>query len=909
MLFGDDGDDVIIARGGNDTVYGGNGRDMLDGGGGNDQLFGEDGGIPNAAEDGPGGYEVLMGGTGDDVLDGGLGGDMLDGGMGDDRYVFNPGWAQDKVIENVDPMQSQAGADDLQDVLDFVAVRNDLSFDILPGRIVVSDPIGNTVTYVAAMPPALEVESILGGPGADLYTIIGQATHGMFLNGGRGSDTYLVTDTVPQQVPLDPVAGEIFITDVGDIWNIDSLVIEGTRIVDTLALSRTAAKLNAKTIRYSSPGGDGGIDVIDLFGRAGDDLFYLESTPPGIPVGVTGNEGSDEFSLGVHIAETRFTDLTVIAVDTEDNSTVGDLVDDIQAVVDQTLFDEGYPLQVLTVAVNETTMEVEFSVNADVGTIIAVAPGQLPIAYDGNFRLAEDFVFDLTIDPDALVPFATGKTLDRLDGETPDDPVRIIGGDAADPGVDVLNAYDTADGTSDTGALERDMDGFLRIKGLDLPVDQLLDEIEDIGRFGDAANPGITLGRGDDTFTVHTTNRNLLVEGDLVERFTRVNGGDGDDTIDVIEINGTTRIEGGRDDDDLLVNVAESLDVNIHADLTLDGEHGGDFNLVNLVGAGDAGNPVINVYDSGDAGSGSDMLEINGTIENDQFLLRAFDNGDRAAGYGFVTLIHDPDGPGLTYERVNYQNNAMVGLNGGVTVNALGGDDHFAVDGTPAAMFLNGSAGNDTFQIGQMFNSRRVSTGPNASVAPGDEFKTTQTTRGFLSEGATENLVAEGGVGEDRFIVFRNTAAIALNGGPDDDTFIVRAFISIEPIPGAPQEDATINGGEGADRIEYVINAPVIIDGGDGFDTVIIIGTEADDEFVVTEDGVFGAGLNVQFSNVEPASRPTRAVASRLPLSTTMTSVSSSGCAARSASTKGSESSSSSAGISTKMGRSSSFMT
>ena len=47
------------------------------------------------------------------------------------------------------------------------------------------------------------------------------------------------------------------------------------------------------------------------------------------------------------------------------------------------------------------------------------------------------------------------------------------------------------------------------------------------------------------------------------------------------------------------------------------------------------------------------------------------------------------------------------------------------------------------------------------------------------------------------------------------------------------------------------MNAPVNIDGGDGFDTVIVIGTEFNDDFVVTENGVFGAGLNVLFIRVE----------------------------------------------------------
>ena len=60
-----------------------------------------------------------------------------------------------------------------------------------------------------------------------------------------------------------------------------------------------------------------------------------------------------------------------------------------------------------------------------------------------------------------------------------------------------------------------------------------------------------------------------------------------------------------------------------------------------------------------------------------------------------------------------------------------------------------------------------------------------------------------------------------------------------------------MSGGAGQDLIQYAVNAPVNIDGGDGFDTVVVIGTEFNDDFVVTPNGVFGAGLNVNFVNVE----------------------------------------------------------
>lgn len=63
-----------------------------------------------------------------------------------------------------------------------------------------------------------------------------------------------------------------------------------------------------------------------------------------------------------------------------------------------------------------------------------------------------------------------------------------------------------------------------------------------------------------------------------------------------------------------------------------------------------------------------------------------------------------------------------------------------------------------------------------------------------------------------------------------------------------------MSGGAGADLIQYAMNAPVNIDGGDGFDRVIIIGTEFGDDVVVTRDAIYGTGLNVNYVNIESLS-------------------------------------------------------
>ncbi|MCP4707387.1 MAG: hypothetical protein GY869_02075, partial [Planctomycetes bacterium] len=79
---------------------------------------------------------------------------------------------------------------------------------------------------------------------------------------------------------------------------------------------------------------------------------------------------------------------------------------------------------------------------------------------------------------------------------------------------------------------------------------------------------------------------------------------------------------------------------------------------------------------------------------------------------------------------------------------------------------------------------------------------------------------------------------------------MVRAFV-IKGTNDLASVDTDLEGGAGDDLIQYNVNAPLSIDGGIGIDTIIVIGTEMDDNFIITEDGVWGAGLSVDFVGVE----------------------------------------------------------
>ena len=46
-----------------------------------------------------------------------------------------------------------------------------------------------------------------------------------------------------------------------------------------------------------------------------------------------------------------------------------------------------------------------------------------------------------------------------------------------------------------------------------------------------------------------------------------------------------------------------------------------------------------------------------------------------------------------------------------------------------------------------------------------------------------------------------------------------------------------IRAGGGEDEVQYNVNAPVNVDGGTGFDKLVVLGTEFADDFAITDKG------------------------------------------------------------------------
>ena len=278
--------------------------------------------------------------------------------------------------------------------------------------------------------------------------------------------------------------------------------------------------------------------------------------------------------------------------------------------------------------------------------------------------------------------------------------------------------------------------------------------------------------------------------------------------------------------------------------LSIDGQRGSDHVTAFFAGATYAASypalghahpiSLVDVHDSGDPADGTNKLDVylpNDELISDNLLLRR----------NFLALMPTD----ATAERINYDYTSNRGLG----IFGRDGDDRFALDDNSVMTTIDGGRGDDRFQVGQMFQSTREF---DKIPFKDDVFETVETTRGFLSNGITHDTTLFGGQGDDRFTVFHNTATLALNGESGNDTFIVRAFAlkgsqAIDPN----QKITSIFGGLGNDFVEYTDNAPVNIDGGAGTDTVVVIGTEFSDTFVINRDGVYGAGLFVRMLAIE----------------------------------------------------------
>jgi Ca2+-binding RTX toxin-like protein len=253
----------------------------------------------------------------------------------------------------------------------------------------------------------------------------------------------------------------------------------------------------------------------------------------------------------------------------------------------------------------------------------------------------------------------------------------------------------------------------------------------------------------------------------------------------------------------------------------VDGQGSDDVVLVNFMG--EFYQAYTNVFDSGS--TFGDELAIEGTIANDDVLIRASD-----AGLGLVALLPVEGSDKSKLERVNFWK--TEGRDEGVdivSVDTGAGADRITLDGTLSAIAIDSGAGDDEIFVGQQFDTERSAAGANVQVE--DQFSTEATMGGHLSAGVKHATSITAGSGDDTVTVLHTSAPLALSGKSGDDTFNIHLFVDDDNNP--------------------IMNGPVTVIGGTGEDLLNVVGSEGDDTFVYTSEGVSASGVSIQSISIE----------------------------------------------------------
>ncbi|MFP6666396.1 MAG: hypothetical protein VB876_03735, partial [Pirellulales bacterium] len=219
----------------------------------------------------------------------------------------------------------------------------------------------------------------------------------------------------------------------------------------------------------------------------------------------------------------------------------------------------------------------------------------------------------------------------------------------------------------------------------------------------------------------------------------------------------------------------------------------------------------------------------------------------------------------LDYQRVVYDRSLE-----GVEVRGGRGNDTFISDDTMAAMLVYGDQGNDNFLVGRVIKTKTVDVdGQFVEIIDG---------LNGITPGVSFNATFFGGRGDDYFEVNHNVGTLNLFGEAGDDTFFLKAQLqeraggaggagsgrNVEELAGglitagAGDTQNNIQPDDNDVLIDFVENNRVEIYGGSGFDTVVVSGTQLDDEFYIFNDNdgrqfLFGAGLKME--NVQGVER------------------------------------------------------
>ncbi|GAB3663126.1 peroxidase family protein [Ramlibacter alkalitolerans] len=866
VLGGTEGNDTLIGGEGDDTLWGDGGDDRLEGGFGVDHLFGGDGNdiITDSGTD-SGAADVIHGDGGDDVINGGNGLDLIFGGTGQD-FIY--GGVDGKTINGGEGNDFVRGPDGLSFILGNEGddwLEGGDSFDTLAGdnsELFFNSPIighdvlngrGNDNDYDAEsgddiMFQGLGIQRSNGMAGFDWAIHKGEAQGAnsdlgipLFVNQQEFilRDRFDLVEGLSGWVHDDILTGRDFVTGaIGGSGGAaisdptmpftsysNALLEEGVARIDGLA--PLVAHLGRVTLHVAGKQHTAVVFDPEAIGydEAGN-AVSLEDTPADI---LLGGAGSDRF--------------------------MGKAGNDV--------IDGDRWLNVRIRIADGAGGELGWS--DDLGGKVYSPTGQ--VLFGG--RTLDQLMFDRTLDPGRL-------SIVR----------EILDGDPTDAAIDEA----VYRGNREEYTITANLDGSFTVAHVD-PSDEAIDDgidrLFNIERLV-FADQTMMIGQRD----IQGTAGNDVLVGD--DRYERIYGLGGDDQLfgmgasDVLVGGlGNDVISGGDGDDTLDGGAGNDTLVGGDGDDILDGGLGND------TIDGGAGNDTIlagvgHGIDSVDGGDGDDTLVLTGNAANE--MLRVVVAGGSIASVGGGTVqgveaISADTGAGVdTLSYVGSTDAVVVDLGAGTASgfasvagieNVIGtsGDD-LLIGAAGVDNVLTGGGGNDVFVVHdttdvvsdsgvgtdevRSFTNRYAINNVNVEnltfIGAGD-FTGTGNAAANVVVGGAGNDILDGGAGND-----------TLTGGAGDDVLIGGA--GNDTLLGGDGDDI-LDGGLGNDDIAAGAGNDTIlrsighgadsVDGGDGVDTLVVTGNDANEMLrVLVSGGKLATIANGTVVNVESVTADTR---------------------------------------------------
>ena len=725
--------------------------------------------------------------------------------------------------------------------IDFSSLKDDVTFNLTGAgsTVTVDGDAMSSVTFNSN-----QIESYLGGAGDDTFNVSSTNSNFTVLRGGEGSDEYVINDTID-------LRGEIFTDDRGSETDKDSILVQGSTIVDN-AVELTDKKIgftNGATLNYAPEGVASGfsteisnpIEEIEFDFGAGNDQLTVESTKSNVSYEVKTGAGDDTVTFGTNIGleSSEAVETALVGNNTDfikATDAIGQFEVDGGATGNDTIVfnnngdDSGQSALVTNTEVTGLGMDqgVVFSNVENIDLRLGSGADDVVIRTTNSAITGQELTDvivstdkgadKVTIESAHNATVSTGEDNDEINLRANSGTVSLSGNE----GTDTINIGTAAGVTGVVGVLDRingavTVDAGSSTSDADvLNVDDAGDSIENSGQlsstvitgFGMTQSAGtnngtitysnvetlnLDLGSGDNTLissATHTETTNITTQG-------------GDDRISLNQVNGDTNVVTAGGDDEVFVNGSDSsatTDINTGA--------GNDFVKLGSVDRATQGD--LNNLDG----------QVNVTLGSNDAPQK--ETKHKAENLGDVIEFNDRAGTDTHSGNMNSTSLTGLGMDNGISFSGA------------EQVEVNLGQGNDTLNVANTIDGIT-----NIRANTGDD--TINVTSTSTADGA--ELQIHGNEGDDKINVTRSDSdllIIAGDAGADDidvDTSNGRLNIygdNRTASNGALDGNDTIN-------INTVSNGPTLVEGNAGGDTIAIASTTGE---ALTVRGNNRANLN-----------------------------------------------------------------